>query len=209
MTFASAFIRSPISDNPDARRLVVSGRAMGDGVRATSTRREVRRGHIDGTALGDTAKAALRALGPSFATVDSGVQSGDRPGTAFTLNASSASAGAATSDWTVYHHDVGGSGVDTSGALPSAATPAWTSAPLDGQVYGEPLVAGSLVYVTTENDTVDALEASNGALVWSTHLGTPVPSSALPCGDIAPRWASRPRRSSTRPEERFLSWPTR
>jgi outer membrane protein assembly factor BamB len=106
--------------------------------------------------------------------------------TAFTLIASSASAGAATSDWTVYHHDVGGSGVDTSGALPSTATPAWTSAPLDGQVYGEPLVAGNLVYVTTENDTVDALAASTGALVWSAHLGTPVPSSALPCGDIGP-----------------------
>ena len=48
--------------------------------------------------------------------------------TAFTLTTSSASAGAAASDWTVYHHDVGGSGVDTSGALPSTATPAWTSA---------------------------------------------------------------------------------
>ena len=47
-------------------------------------------------------------------------------------------------------------------------------------------MAGSLVYVTTENDTVDALDATNGSLVWSTHLGTPVPSSALPCGDISP-----------------------
>ena len=106
--------------------------------------------------------------------------------TVFTLIASSISAGGAASDWTVYHHDLGGSGVDTSGALPSAAIPAWTSAPLDGQVYGEPLVAGNLVYVATENDTVDALAASSGALVWSTHLGTPVPSSALPCGDIRP-----------------------
>ena len=106
--------------------------------------------------------------------------------TAFTLGVSSTSAGAAAGDWTVYHHDVGGSGVDTSGAVSSAATPAWTSTPLDGQVYGEPLVAGNLVYVTTENDTVDALAASNGALAWSTHLGTPVPSSALPCGDISP-----------------------
>jgi outer membrane protein assembly factor BamB len=102
------------------------------------------------------------------------------------LAAAPSTAVAAPSDWTVYHHDVGGSGVDTSGAVPGAATPAWTSAPLDGQVYGEPLVAGNLVYVTTENDTVDALAATNGAIVWSTHLGTPVPSSDLPCGDINP-----------------------
>ena len=42
------------------------------------------------------------------------------------------------------------------------------------------------MYVATENDTVYALAATNGAVAWSVHLGTPVPSSILPCGDISP-----------------------
>ena len=42
------------------------------------------------------------------------------------------------------------------------------------------------VYVATENDTVYALSAATGAVVWSSHLGTPVPSARLPCGDISP-----------------------
>jgi len=41
------------------------------------------------------------------------------------------------------------------------------------------------VYVATENDTVYALSASTGAVVWSKHLATPVPSGLLPCGNIA------------------------
>ena len=40
--------------------------------------------------------------------------------------------------------------------------------------------------MATENDVVYALSATTGAVVWSTHLGTPVPSSSLPCGDISP-----------------------
>ena len=66
------------------------------------------------------------------------------------------------------------------------ASPAWTSPALDGQLYGEPLVSGGRIYVATENDTVDALSASTGAVVWSTHVGTPVPAASLPCGDISP-----------------------
>jgi outer membrane protein assembly factor BamB len=57
---------------------------------------------------------------------------------------------------------------------------------LDGQLYGEPLVSSGDVFVATENDTVYALSTSNGRVIWSTHIATPVPSSALPCGDISP-----------------------
>jgi hypothetical protein len=57
---------------------------------------------------------------------------------------------------------------------------------LDGQLYGEPLELGGRVFVATENDTMYALAADNGAVLWSVHVGTPVPSSALPCGNIAP-----------------------
>ena len=45
---------------------------------------------------------------------------------------------------------------------------------------------GHLVYVATENNTVYALSAAKGAVEWSTHLGKPVPASALPCGNISP-----------------------
>ncbi|HEY3941255.1 MAG TPA: PQQ-binding-like beta-propeller repeat protein [Acidimicrobiales bacterium] len=95
-------------------------------------------------------------------------------------------ASAAATDWPVYHHDLAGSGVDASGTSFAPAVPSWTSASLDGQLYGEPLVSGGLVYAATENDTVYALSAATGAVVWATHVGTPVASSSLPCGDIAP-----------------------
>ncbi len=88
--------------------------------------------------------------------------------------------------WTVYHGDLTGSGssADVTGVDTSAA--AWTSPSLDGQLFGEPLVTSGLVYVATEHDTVYALSSTTGAVVWSRHLGTPVPSSALPCGNISP-----------------------
>jgi hypothetical protein len=92
----------------------------------------------------------------------------------------------ATSSWTVYHGNALGSGVDTSGLTFSPPNSAWTSPVLDGQVYGEPLVTGGRVFVATENDTVYALAADNGTVLWHTHVATPVPSSDLPCGDISP-----------------------
>jgi len=92
----------------------------------------------------------------------------------------------ATSSWTVYHGNALGTGADTSGVTFNPPTPAWTSPVLDGQVYGEPLEATGRVFVATENDTVYALAANTGAVLWSTHVGTPVPSGDLPCGDISP-----------------------
>ena len=91
-----------------------------------------------------------------------------------------------TQSWTVYHGAPDGNGAATSVASVGLASPAWTSPALDGQLYGEPLVSGERIYVATENDTVDALSASTGAVVWSTHVGTPVPAASLPCGDISP-----------------------
>ena len=68
----------------------------------------------------------------------------------------------------------------------TTTAPDWRSPVLDGQLYGEPLVIGGRVFVATEDDTVDALSATTGAVLWSRHLGAPVPSGSLPCGDIAP-----------------------
>jgi outer membrane protein assembly factor BamB len=48
------------------------------------------------------------------------------------------------------------------------------------------LVDSGVVYVATENDTVYALSAQDGAVTWSIHLATPAPLSDLPCGDIDP-----------------------
>src|SRR5580692_584371 len=103
-----------------------------------------------------------------------------------TAAAAAPAASPATVSWTVYHGDPAGSGA---GRLPGpvdTSSPAWTSPGLDEQLYGEPLVSGGRVFVATENDTVYALSASTGAVIWSRHLATPVPASSLPCGDISP-----------------------
>ncbi len=94
----------------------------------------------------------------------------------------------AGSSWTVYHGDALGSGVDSSGVTFSPANAAWKSPVLDGTVFGAPLEATGRVYVATENDTLYALAANTGAVLWSTHVGTAVPANApnVPCGDISP-----------------------
>ena len=92
----------------------------------------------------------------------------------------------ASSDWTVYHGDLVGDGAASAISRVDTGAPAWTSPTLPGQLYGEPLVSGDRVFVATEDDIVDALSATTGAVAWSTHVGTPVPSSDLPCGDITP-----------------------
>jgi hypothetical protein len=88
--------------------------------------------------------------------------------------------------WTTYHHDSARSGIDPDSASPLPPTRLWQTANLDGSIWAEPLVYGAYVYVATENDTIYAIEASSGAIHWAAHLGTPVPSSQLPCGDISP-----------------------
>jgi outer membrane protein assembly factor BamB len=100
--------------------------------------------------------------------------------------ASPASPAAGSSSWTVYHGNPAGTGVAPAVTAVDTMTRAWTSRALDGQIYGEPLVFAGRVYVATENDTVYALSSATGAVAWSVHLGRPVPSTALPCGDISP-----------------------
>jgi outer membrane protein assembly factor BamB len=102
------------------------------------------------------------------------------------LCAFAASASAAIPAWTTYRHDGARSGIDPDSSSPVAPSQIWQSQALDGQVYGQPLVYGSRVYVATENDTVYALDAATGAVVWHRHLATAVDSTALPCGNISP-----------------------
>ncbi|MDQ6744993.1 MAG: PQQ-binding-like beta-propeller repeat protein [Actinomycetota bacterium] len=100
-------------------------------------------------------------------------------------------ANAAVPAWTTYRHDAARSSFDPDSTIPIAPTPAWQTpttgaGALDGTVWGQPLVYGSRAYVATENNTIYALDAATGALVWSTHVATPESSGTAPCGDIGP-----------------------
>jgi outer membrane protein assembly factor BamB len=94
---------------------------------------------------------------------------------------------AAVPSWTTYDHDTARSATDPDSAAAVAPTSAWSGpAALDGTAWAQPLVYGSRVYVATENDTIFALDAATGAVVWQRSVGAPVPSGDLPCGDITP-----------------------
>jgi outer membrane protein assembly factor BamB len=96
--------------------------------------------------------------------------------------------------WTTYHHDGTRSGYDPDSVSPVTPTQAWQTNPaLDGLIYAEPLVYGSRVYVATQNDSVYALDAATGAVLWQRSAGTPVKADNAPkpgnppCGNIVPR----------------------
>jgi outer membrane protein assembly factor BamB len=100
--------------------------------------------------------------------------------------ASAARAGFGT-NWTTYHGNAEATGVHAARTDIQPTQQAWTSPVLDGQLFGEPLVADGRIVAATENDTVYVLAANTGQILWSRHLATPVPSSDLPCGDISPQ----------------------
>ncbi len=74
-----------------------------------------------------------------------------------------------------------------------SSRPAWDGS-LDGGVYAEPLVYKATVYVATENDSLYAIAAASGKVLWRQHVGTAVkrslidsaPTLAAHCGDIDP-----------------------
>ncbi|HEY7346881.1 MAG TPA: PQQ-binding-like beta-propeller repeat protein [Ktedonobacterales bacterium] len=88
-------------------------------------------------------------------------------------------------DWTMYHANPARTGYVPDTPDPQRLSNLWKQ-PLDGAVYAEPLVVAGLVIVATENDTLYALDAQSGKIQWQTHVGTPVPLSDLPCGNIDP-----------------------
>ena len=88
-------------------------------------------------------------------------------------------------DWPTYHHDNARTGLASQLAPLGILGRAW-QAPLDGAVYGQPLVIGTTVIAATENDTVYGLAVGDGHVLRSTSLGAPVPRSDLPCGNIDP-----------------------
>ncbi len=90
-----------------------------------------------------------------------------------------------SSDWPTYHQNKARTGFVPGVPAPTSLTNLWQQ-PLDGAVYAEPLVVDGEVIVATENDTLYALDASSGQVQWHTTVGTPVPLSDLPCGNIDP-----------------------
>ena len=88
-------------------------------------------------------------------------------------------------DWPTYHLDNQRDGYQSRLDPLSTLAVDWKAA-LDGAVYGQPLVVGGRIFAATENDTIYALNRATGAVLWSTHLGSPEPLADLPCGDIDP-----------------------
>jgi outer membrane protein assembly factor BamB len=89
-------------------------------------------------------------------------------------------------DWLTYHHDAARSGVSSDQGALGSVKQVWASSDLDQAIYAQPLVVGDRVLVATEGNTVYALDAATGAVVWQTNLGEAVPGNELPCGNIDP-----------------------
>jgi polyvinyl alcohol dehydrogenase (cytochrome) len=92
----------------------------------------------------------------------------------------------ANGSWPTYHRDNARTGNDPTLPAVTTVTAGWTSAVLDGQVYASPLVYGGIVYAATLNNTVYALNQTDGSLIWSTHLRTPE-SGGWGCGNVSPQ----------------------
>ena len=90
-----------------------------------------------------------------------------------------------STDWTTYHRNNARTGLVENAPDPHQLTRAW-NVQLDGAVYAEPLVVGGRVIVATEGDSLYSLDRNTGKVQWHTNVGSPVPLSTLPCGDIDP-----------------------
>ena len=85
----------------------------------------------------------------------------------------------------MYHADNARTGFVAGVPDPTRLASLWKQ-PLDRAVYAEPLIVAGQVLVATEHDTLYALDACSGQGHRHTSVGTPVPLSDLPCGDIDP-----------------------
>jgi len=89
--------------------------------------------------------------------------------------------------WLQYHADSAHTGaIAVPTLVPSTA--AWTSTPLDGDVYGEPLFGDGLLLAGTGGDSVYGLDPGSGAVRWRTHLA----------GTTTAGWSPRPRPAAGR-----------
>jgi outer membrane protein assembly factor BamB len=133
--------------------------------------------------------AAAAACSGSAGT-GGGTSSGAAPSARTLSPAPSGEAAGAHPDaaWPTFGRDFARSGVAAGVAAPGgpgSLKVGW-HARLDGAVYGQPLLVGSMAIAATENDSLYGLDQASGKVLWRTHVGTPVPRSALPCGNIDP-----------------------
>lgn len=104
---------------------------------------------------------------------------------ALTLLGVPAASSVTTALWPTYHLNPGRTGNDSREPSFQTMKSSWTAGPLDGAIYAEPLVDGNEIIVATENDSVYALAATAGAVLWHVSVGKPRTSN-FPCGDINP-----------------------
>ncbi len=88
-------------------------------------------------------------------------------------------------DWPNYHRDAAHTGYAPGTPPAGLLAIAWRRR-LNGAVYGQPLAIAGLIIAATEGDSLFGLDRATGQVRWRVHVGTPVPLSALPCGDIDP-----------------------
>jgi polyvinyl alcohol dehydrogenase (cytochrome) len=98
-----------------------------------------------------------------------------------------AGAASAGSSWTTVALNPQRTGNDTSEPRLRPLHNAW-NASLDAAVYGQPLVFSGRVYAATENNSVYALDAHDGRVLWKRHLGPPMTNVAaqVGCGNVDP-----------------------
>ena len=139
---------------------------------------------LAGSVLAAAAGCSSASGGSAGGGSAGGGSTGSAPA-AKTLTAAPGDASHPDAAWPTYGRDFARTNVAASVATAGAPRVSWR-ANLDGAVYGQPLLVGALVIAATENDSIYALDASTGRLLWRTHVGTPVPLADLPCGDIDP-----------------------
>ena len=119
-----------------------------------------RRATVEATAASLLLMVACSGTGPSTPPRPS------PPAATSTVNPGSVRGGS----WVTYHGDRTRSGVARGPSIQNVQR-TWTSPAMDGDIYAEPLAIGSRVIAATENDSVYALDASTGQVVWRTNLG--------------------------------------
>lgn len=88
-------------------------------------------------------------------------------------------------DWLTYHYNNQRTGFMPSPVTFSVPSVRWIFS-VDRAVYAEPLAYRGSVFVVTENNSVYSISLSGGVQDWRTNLGSPLPRSALSCGNIDP-----------------------
>jgi hypothetical protein len=95
-----------------------------------------------------------------------------------------------------YHHDPARSGDYVVPALSwarardlhldTAFVPRFSGHLYAQPLYWQPAGAAGMLIVATENDTVAAIDAATGSILWTRSLGDPIPLKDFLCGNINP-----------------------